>query len=107
MKQHLLLVSLLLVGCETVDYRYIEVPKPKQQVVSVPDPAYTAMVKCDNLGMKQGETHRLCVMREIDRLKVSQPAFTNLPTHAPIQILPYPYPPLAPAGNITVLPAVK
>lgn len=97
------LAVLLLSGCATVDHYIAEAPKPK--IASAPDPAYTAMVKCDTLGMKHGETHRLCVMREIDRLKVTEASgWTNLPKHAPIQILPYPYPPLAPANSIHVVP---
>lgn len=59
------------------------------------DPAVHATLQCDRLGFAKGsDGHRLCILREIDRL-----AIVPKPGYTPITVLPHPYPPLAPGGS--------
>lgn len=71
-------------------------PFVKHNIASRADPGAAAMLKCDALGLKSAEAQRLCVLREIDRLSIDS---TLVAPAAPIQLLPYPYPPLAPGGS--------
>lgn len=94
------LVAVSISGCT---YEVVAPPPVKQTVYSAHDPAAIALWKCDSLVQRGTDAHRLCMMREIDRLKVTPAGFTNLPQAAPIQILPYAYPPLAPRGPTVFL----
>lgn len=83
--------SVALISCASYEY----VPVQSTRIATGPDPAAHIMLQCDRLGFPRGsDGHRLCSMRGIDRLKVDQST-----GYAPIQILPYPYPPLAPGGT--------
>lgn len=86
---------LALSGCVT---ETVVVPEPKVKTYSPHDPAAIATLKCDALVVRGSDAHRLCMMREIDRLKT-----WTVPQAAPIQILPFPYPPLAPSGSTVFL----
>lgn len=90
------LLVLALAGCATVEYVPVQQPT-KHTITRSPDPAAEVMMQCDSLRMTHPETHRLCVMRGIDRLKIESFSYT-LPQAAPIQILPpgHGYPPLSP-----------
>lgn len=100
MERSLILAVLLAAGCTTVEY--VPVEKPKHTLYSAHDPAAIALIKCDALVTRETDAHRLCMMREIDRLKVAHSGFTNLPKAAPIQILPHAYPPLAPGSTVYI-----
>ena len=69
-------------------------------IATKPDPAAQVVMQCDRLGFHRwGEAHRLCVLRGIDRLAV-----VNSTSYAPITVLPYAYPPLAPQHAVPVVP---
>lgn len=103
---------LLLSACTT--YEVVEVPTTTAtpvapQIATRKDPAASVLLQCDHLGFpRYSDTHRLCVMRGVDRLAVDLPPVAPplvVPQSAPIQILPYPYPPLAPrGGNVRIIP---
>lgn len=68
---------LTLAACTTVEYVPIQQPTVAGNVIVSPhDPAGIALQKCDQLFARSGEAHRLCMMREIDRLK-AQPVVTD------------------------------
>lgn len=90
MKQLLIASAIALSACTTAEFY----EQPKLAVYTKPDPAAAIMLQCDQLRITSPEAARLCYMRGIDRLK---PDFV-VPQAAPISILPYPYPPLAPGG---------
>ena len=76
---------------------------PVAGITTTADPAAHIHIQCDRLGFEFGSaTHRLCVLRGIDRLRVERGV-----GYAPIQILPqgHAYPPLAPGNSIHVYPS--
>lgn len=92
MKKAAICILFSLSACTTVEY----MPVQKAHTYTKPDPAAAMMLKCDMLGFaRDSDGHRLCVMRGVDRLGV-QPGGV---AYAPIRILPYAYPPLAPTGK--------
>lgn len=97
------LVTAAVAGCAWDEPAYAPIAAP--QIASKPDPAAAIVMQCDRMGLRSPEAHRLCVLRGVDRLATTPGPTTG---YAPIQILPYPYPPLAPQGStITVVPGFR
>jgi len=93
-------LAVILTGCA-----YEPPPTYQSHMASIgraPDPAAAIVLQCDRLGFS-GQAHRLCVMRGVDRLAiVAAPVANSVGTAAPIQILPFAYPPLVPQGTVFV-----
>lgn len=97
-----LLFTLLLAGCNSYEPQWLKAQN--MTIAPKEDNASQIVLKCDALGFRrESDGHRLCIMRGIDRLGLLATE-APIPQSAPIQILPYPYPPLAPRYAVPVVP---
>lgn len=71
-------------------------------VAAKPDLAASTMLTCDQLFSRLGEAHRMCMLRGIDRLGVQ--LIEGSYPRAAVPVLPYAYPPLAPAYAVPIVP---